>query len=157
MGEITNKIQLKVELIQSLKRKDAESFLDFSYRVTTAAKILKTTITCSCSTVDFQDFVKVLFVAGLEPLEAALCYELSDSHLDKLVSLLSQEFNSVPVSFQTSIDSNIKSQIEEDCSLSKEESSKLNEDIDSECNNYFSDVEEDLKYDQESCNVLYAA
>ena len=49
MGEAADcKLQLKVELLQSLKKERSETFLQFSQRVEAAASILKTTIESVC-------------------------------------------------------------------------------------------------------------
>ena len=87
MGEI-NKFQLKVDLFQSLKKGDSENYRDFSQRVNAAVEVLKTTFKCDCSTLELHDFVKILFVAGLKPQEAAQCYESAGDDLENLISLL---------------------------------------------------------------------
>ena len=134
MGEVNNKLQLKVELIQSLTRGDTESYLDFSGRVAAAAKILKTSIICSCSTVDIQDFVKLLFLSGLEPFEAAYCYGITDSHLSKWVSLLSQQFNTETFLCDNGNDSSLNAVMKEGLSddefQSNQETDDYKEDFD---------------------------
>ena len=87
MGEI-NKFQLKVDLFQSLKKGESEVYRDFSKRVDAAVEVLKTTFRCDCSTLELHDFVKILFVAGLKPQEAAQCYESAGDDLENLISLL---------------------------------------------------------------------
>ena len=88
MGEISNKFQLKVDLFQSLKKGDSENYRDFSQRVNAAVEVLKTTFKCDCLTLELHDFVKILFVAGLKPQEAAQCYESAGDDLENLISLL---------------------------------------------------------------------
>ena len=88
MGEISNKFQLKVDLFQSLKKGESENYRDFSQRVNAAVEVLKTTFKCDCLTLELHDFVKILFVAGLKPQEAAQCYESAGNDLENLISLL---------------------------------------------------------------------
>ena len=82
MEEI-GKLKFKVVLAQSLKKGFDETYFDFSCRVTDAVKVLAT---------DIQEFVKVLFVAGLEPLESAYCYDNSTADMECLVNILNQQF-----------------------------------------------------------------
>ena len=65
MEEIDNKLKVKVDLVQSLKKSFDETYYDFSLRITSAVEALTT---------DIQEFIKVLFVAGLEPLHRGLSY-----------------------------------------------------------------------------------
>ena len=83
MEEIDNNLIVKVAMARSLKKSFDESYFDFSLRVKNAANTLLT---------DIQEFVKVLFVAGLEPLESACCYGSSSADLESLVNLLNHKF-----------------------------------------------------------------
>ena len=94
MGESDNKLklQIQVELLQSLRKETNETFLEFSQRVEDAASVLKTTIKCFCLDTDISDFVKLLFLAGLNQRESAACYRVPRLHLQYLVELLTSKF-----------------------------------------------------------------
>ena len=92
MGESDSKLQLQVELLQSLRKETNETFLEFSQRVKDAASVLKTTIKCLCLDTDISDFVKLLFLAGLNQRESAACYRVPRLHLQYLVELLTSKF-----------------------------------------------------------------
>ena len=93
MGEAADcKLQLKVELLQSLKKERSETFLQFSQRVEAAASILKTTVESVCFETGISDFVKLLFLAGLNQRESAACYGAEQLYLQHLVELLTSKF-----------------------------------------------------------------
>ena len=98
MEEINNNLIVKVAMARSLKKGFDESYFDFSQRVKNAANTLLT---------DIQEFVKVLFVAGLEPLESASCYDNSTADLEHLVVILNQQFATIDQpKFPASVDNN---------------------------------------------------